>query len=100
MHTYWLLGPTPKYLSLLEAARSRAVTISNLCTENMEEPLTRPSSNATSTSLKVPEVKFNNGDHGNTTSPLTRASSPTKNNVLNKTKANQSTCPFSGANLF
>jgi hypothetical protein len=99
MHTYWLQGPTQTYLSLLEDARNRAVTISDLVSGNKEEPLTIVSSTATSTILKVPKVTFDDDDLTNATSPLTRTSSPTKNNVLNKTKEKQFTCPFSGAHL-
>ena len=99
MPTYWLLGRTQAYRSLLEAAHNRAVTISNLHTENKREPPTLTSNTAASTSLKVPEVKFAHGDHSDVTSLMTQTSSLTKNNVINKMKEKQTTCPFNGAHL-
>lgn len=53
MHTYWLLGPTQTYLSLVQAARRRAVTISDLHTENKEKSFTLASNITTSTITKV-----------------------------------------------
>ena len=71
MHTYWLLGPTQTYLSLLEAVRHRSVTIADFHTENKEEPLTLVPNTATSMVLKVAKVTFDNDDHDDPTSPLT-----------------------------
>lgn len=99
MHTYCLLGPTQTYLSLIEAASNRAVTTSDLYTGSEEEPLTLASNTATSTILKLPKVTFDEDDLNDATSSLTRTNSPAKNNVLNKTKEKQSTCPFSGVHL-
>ena len=99
MHTYWLVGPTQTYLSLLEAARNHAVTISDLYAGNEEEALTLASNTATSTILKMPKVTFEDDDLSDETSIMTQTSFPTTNNVLNKTKEKQFTCPFSGVHL-
>jgi hypothetical protein len=99
MHTYWLLGPTQTYLSLLEATRNRAVTISDLQTVNQEEPLILTPNTATSVILKVSKLTFDDGDLGGPMLPLTQTSSPTKSNTLNKMKEKQLTCSFSGADL-
>ena len=99
MHTYWLLGPTQAYLSLLEVTCNHTVTISDLQIENKKELLTLASNTATSTILKVPEVTFDDGDLRDPTPPLTQTSSSMKSNVLNKMKEKQSACPFSGAHL-
>jgi hypothetical protein len=99
MHTYWLLGPTQTYLSLREVTRNRVATIYDLQTGNQEEPLILAPGNATSTILQVPKITFDDGHLPGPTLPPTRTSSPTKNNVLNKMKEKQLTCPFSGAHL-
>jgi hypothetical protein len=100
MDTYWLLGSTQTYhLSLRAATRNRVDTISGIKTENMEEHLTLASNSTKSMILKVPTATFDDDELTDPTSPLTRKSSPMKNNVLNKMKEKQSTCPFSGAHL-
>ncbi|CAF1120486.1 unnamed protein product [Adineta steineri] len=99
MDTYWLLGPTETYLSLLEATRTRNVPSVNLLNGNKEEPLLLAPSIPTSSTLKVSKVPFNNGDLIDPMSSLTRTSSLTKNNVLNKMKEKNLSCPFSGAQL-
>jgi len=100
MDTYWLLGPTQTYhLPLREATRNRLDTISGLQTENKEEHFTLALNSTKSMILKVPKATFDDDELTDPTSLLTRKSSLMKNNVLNKMKEKQSTCPFSGAQL-
>ena len=61
MATYWLRGPTPTYLTLLETTRNRAVAIVDLQTDNKEEPLILARDTVTSTILQVPKVTFDDG---------------------------------------
>ena len=89
MHTYWLNGPTQIYRTLLETASDHPITISDLQLENKEQPLISTLDSVTSTNLKVPNVM----------SPMSRAKSSTKSNVINKMKEAHSTCPFSGVHF-
>jgi hypothetical protein len=100
MDTYWLLGPTQTYhLPLREATRNRVDTMSCLQSEKKKEPRTIASNSTKSMILKVPKATFDDDELSDPTSPLARKSSLMKNNILNKMKEKQSTCPFSGTHL-
>ncbi|UJR13064.1 hypothetical protein I4U23_000089 [Adineta vaga] len=89
MDTYWLLGPTETYLSLLETAKSHTVTISDLQTKNKEEAAILTSNTTISTHLKAPNITFQDNN----------LTDPTKHNIFKNMKKKQLLCPFSGTNL-
>ncbi|CAF0824330.1 unnamed protein product [Adineta ricciae] len=95
METYYLIGPTSIYLSLLETTRKQSINVHDSQIENQDGRVKLDSDVPIHTNLKVPDIMFDDDDLSERMSILTQTSPSVKHNVINKMTEKQSPCPFS-----